>query len=128
MVPISNSGILNLNASSCAVGFTPAATYAYSSGASTMTITDTSSFPAGDDLTIIHVYVNDGFGGVAQDKIEAAAGNVVVSTAGLNPLCGYSVRVTFVTDNGLVADASAYHIGTTAPASGAVQYKNVDAC
>lgn len=128
MTPISNSGMLNLNAASCAVGFSPSATYAYSSGGSTMTITDTSTFGAGDGIDIIHVYVHDSFGNVALGKIEADGGNVAVSTSGLNATKGLHVRVMFVTDNRLVADASVYNVGSTAPVSGSVLYKNIDAC
>ena len=128
MTPISNSGILNLNASSCAVGFAPSATYAYSSGGSTMTITDTSTFGAGDDMGACIVFVHDSFGNVAQGRFTAAGGNVAVSTSSLNATLGLHVRVTIVTDNRLIADLSIYNVGTTSAASGSVAYKNVEAC
>lgn len=128
MMPISNSGILNLNASSCAVGFAPAATYAYNSGANTMTVTDTSSFGAGDDMGACIVYVHDSFGNVNQGRFTAGGGNVAVTTVGLNAAQGLHVRVTIVTDNRLIADLSVYNVGTGTPVSGSVAYRNVEAC
>jgi hypothetical protein len=128
MTPIDNSGLVNLNQNTCAVGFAPSATYAYSSGGATMTITDTSTFAATDGFDIIHVRVSDAFGNVALGKIEAAEGNVAVSTDSLDATEGLDVTVTFVSDNRLTADASVYKVPTQAPASGTLRYTNESAC
>ncbi len=128
MTPISNSGIININARSCAIGFAPSATYAYDSSAKTVTVTDTSTLPSGDDITIIHIRVTDAFGNVALGSISAAEGNDAVDVSGLDPIDGMSVNVMFVTDNRLTADGSVYNVATTSPASGNIRYVNVVAC
>jgi hypothetical protein len=128
MTPISNAGIVNINARSCAVGFNPAATYAFDAEAETMTVTDTSTLADDDDIAIIHVRVIDAFGTVALGKIEEAEGDVEIDTSGLDPIDGLSVTVTFVTDNRLVADGSVYNVGTTAPAEGNIRYVNKMSC
>jgi len=128
MTPIDNSGIVDILARSCAVGFAPSATYAYDSEAHTVTVTDTSTLPDGDDITIIHVRVIDAFGAIAIGKIEAAEGNVAVDVSDLDPIDGLSVTVTFVTDNRLTADGSVYNVGTTAPDDGNIRYVNKVSC
>ncbi len=100
MKAINNDGILNItNRCDCA-GFIPSVTYSYDSALDTMTITDASTFPAGDDLAKIRINVTDTHGGDKYSEITAAAGNVVVDTSGLNANGGLNVRVTVITDDG----------------------------
>lgn len=125
MTPISNAGILNILTGNQAAGFVPGASYVYDADAKTMTVTDTSALPDGDDLAVAHVRVYDEFGNKKSGRITAAEGNVVVNCATLDPLEGLSVTVQFVTDNGLTADAGAYKIGVGAPLEGDTRYTNI---
>lgn len=124
MTPLDNSGIININGRSCAVGFSPSATYEYVPGDQELIVTDTSSVPDGDDIKVIHVRVSDATGAVKYGKIEAAEGNVTVDVSTLDATDGLTVNVTFVTDNRLTADGSVYNIGTTAPDEGNIRYVN----
>ena len=127
-MPIDNAGIINIGQTAFVAGFVPSATFAYNAGAHTLTVTDASTYPAGDDLGIMHIKVYDEFGGEKSDKITVGAGNKAVDVSALDALKGLSVKVTVVTDNGLAATGGAYHIGSTAPVSGSMRYWNKDNC
>lgn len=124
--PIDNTNLVNLGQSNCATGFTPSCTYGLSG--TNVTVTDASTFKAGDDLDIIHVRITDNDGKYVTGKIETAAGNVVISVSTLNRLDGMAVTAQVVTEDGLTGDISVYDLGRTAPASGTMRYANVPAC
>lgn len=128
MKAIDNSGLLNICASCCVSGFAPAATYEYDSDAQTIKVTDTGDYPDGDDLLILHVYVTDVMGGKKYDKIVAPGGNVTIDVSELDAIGGFSVNVTFITNNRLRADAGVFNVGSTAPDSGNVRYINKSTC
>ena len=126
MNAISNFGFLNLFAVTTLNGFTPAVGYVYNAGAKTIAITDSSTYAAGDGLKIVHIHITDAMGGVLYNKVTVTGGGgaVTIDTSTLNPLAGYNITCTVVTNNGALGDLSAYGVGATSPATGSLSYPN----
>lgn len=75
MTPIDNTNLVSgLLRDYIAAGFTPAVAYAYDAGAKTVTVTDSSTIPAGDTLKAVHCKVHDQFGGEVRGSIIIAVG------------------------------------------------------
>ena len=101
----------------CGNGMVAKLNYVVDSTAKTVTVTDASTFGAGDDLNVVNVSVYDKDGNRKQGQITADAGNVVldVSTLNLNSL---DIIATVVSTKGAKADLGTYNIGSTALSGG----------
>lgn len=73
MINIDNRNILNIGSRCDCIGFTPTATWAYNSGAKTVTVTDATVFSSGDAFKSANVRVYDKFGSEAYAVIYSAA-------------------------------------------------------
>lgn len=115
MKAIDNSALLNINTPPVVTaGFVPALTYAYNSGAKTITVTDASAFPAGDGLKMINVKIHDQSGNTLYGSIAAAAGNtgaIDVSTMTLSK--DLTITATVATNKGCLSDGVANRINAT---------------
>ncbi|WP_313215015.1 hypothetical protein [Soonwooa sp.] len=103
-------------------GFNAAATFAVAATAKTVTVTDTSTFGAGDDLNVINVHVYDKEGKQKHGQITVDAGNVVIDVSTFN-LNSIDILVTVVSTKGCKADLGVYNVVATANSSGAVVNK-----
>ena len=118
MNAINNSGLLNPIGVIGTGAFAPSGTYAYNSGAATVTVTDTSTYAAGDSLKILHIYITDTDGTVEYKKITAGGGNVVADVSELDLSGGFNINCTVVTAFRYIGDMSAFQIGVNAPTTG----------
>ena len=75
MQAINNSGLLTICNVCGLTGFAPAIGYVYDPTGETITITDASTFGAGDGMKIEHLYVTDADGKVMYASIGAADGS-----------------------------------------------------
>lgn len=98
-------------------GFTPAATFAYNSGAHTVTVTDGSAYDAGDARKMLHARVTAVKGGKA---VASSAGAPVVDVSGLDLSEGFQVFATIVSNNGCISDGHFGNNWGTSAASGAL--------
>jgi len=105
MLAIDNTNIINLGRGNGLPGFIPKIAYVYDSGAKTVTITDTTTYQAGDAKKKLVVKVHDKFG-KSVSGIDAAAINV----ATLNLSKPLDITATLITNKDLVADGGAYDI------------------
>lgn len=124
MQAINNSGLLTVCNVCGLTGFAPAISYVYDAGAKTILITDASVFAGGDDMKIEHVRINDADGGQMYAHIDAASGTHTFDVSGLNPVEGFTITATVVSNNHMMGDLSAYNVGSGAPATGTLNYKN----
>lgn len=106
----------------CGNGLVPVLTYAVNTGAKTVTVTDASTFGAGDDLNVVNVSVYDKDGKEKHGQITVDAGNVVIDVTGMN-LSSLDIKATVVSTQGAKADLGIYNIGSVA-ASGNFIYAN----
>lgn len=105
---IDNTNLLQMCRDCGAVGFVPDVSYVYDAGAATITVTDSSTIPAGDSLVRIRIQVHDAFGGEVRDEIELAGGNQVVNIATLDRSKPLAIKVAIYTTNQIAADGGAY--------------------
>ncbi|GEN74078.1 hypothetical protein [Chryseobacterium lathyri] len=103
-------------------GFVAMLTYALDATAKTVTITDTSTFGAGDDLNVVNAHVYDKDGNEKHGQITADAGNVVLDVSSLN-LSSIDILATVISTQGCKADLGSYNIGSVA-LSGSLGNKN----
>lgn len=94
-------------------GFAAALAFSYNAGASTITVTDNSTYEAGDARKIVHLKVIDKNGAEVVGNIAAADGDdaVTLSTATLDASGGFRINATVVTNNGCISDGHAEAIG-----------------
>lgn len=93
-------------------GFVPKLTYVASGAAETVTITDASTFGAGDSFDNVNVWVYDKKGNEAVGSITAAAGNVVVDVSNLD-LALLDIKATVVSTAGCKTDLGIYNVPST---------------
>ncbi|GAB0154760.1 hypothetical protein CHRYSEOSP005_00200 [Chryseobacterium sp. Alg-005] len=103
-------------------GFAAKLNYAVDTEAKTVTITDASTFGAGDDLNVANVHVYDKDGNEKHEQITADGGNVVLDVSSLN-LSSIDILGTVISTKGCKADLGIYNIGSVA-LSGSLGNKN----
>lgn len=106
---IDNANLLQMCKDCGAVGFVPTVSYAYDAAAGTVTLTNTSTIPAGDTLKIIKCKVVDSFGGYKSGDIVSAGGfaPVVINVTTLNRNKPLGICVDIQTVNHIAADGMA---------------------
>lgn len=124
MQAINNSGLLTVCNVCGLAGFTPAATYVYDPTAKTIVVTEASTFGAGDGLKIIHISINDAQGNHLYYKLTVAGTNHSFDVSTMDPVEGFTITATVVTNLRAMGDMSAYRVGSWAPASGSLGWKN----
>lgn len=110
MNTIDNTNLLNMCRDCGAVGFIPSVSYAYDAVAETVTVTNASTIPADDALSVIKIRVHDFFGKEVRSVVPSAAPTtpVVVDVSDLDNSKGLSLTVTIFTDEHIAADGGAY--------------------
>lgn len=93
-------------------GFAPKLTYEADGTAKTVTVTDASTFGAGDALLAVNVWVYDKNGNEAVGNIAVAAGNDVIDVSGLD-LALLDIKATVVSTAGCKTDLGIYNIPST---------------
>jgi len=126
MNAIQNTGFLNLFAVTTLNGFTPSVGYVYDAVAHTITITDNSTYAAGDAIKIVHIHITDRMGGQVYNKVtvHGGGGAVAVDVSGLNAIEGFTINCTVLSNNGALGDLSAYGVGSTSPSTANLAYVN----
>ena len=124
MQAINNSGLLTICNVCGLTGFAPAIGYVYDPTGETITITDASTFGAGDGMKIEHLYVTEADGKVMYASIGAADGSHEFDVSGLNPVEGFTINATVVSNKRAMGDLSAYRVGAGAPTTGNLGYLN----
>lgn len=117
MLAFSNENIKDMLCGGCdCTGFTPSVTYVISSN--TLTITDASTYPAGDDRKILRVAIHDKQGGKVVAAITQGDGDdaQAVSIAALNRAEGIDMLITIVTQEGCISDGHASNLGASGSA------------
>lgn len=71
---IDNTNLLNMCRDCGAVGFIPSCAYTYDAVAATITVTNSSTIPAGDTLKLVKVRAHDFYGNEIRGSIEATGG------------------------------------------------------
>ena len=81
-----------------------------------LTITDATSYAAGDSRAVVNIAVFDKFGNKTEAQIDdsPASATIDVIEKGLDPSDGLDATVTVVSANGKVKDGSAHDIGKNA--------------
>jgi hypothetical protein len=94
-------------------GFTPSVTFVYSAGGGTVTVTDASTYPAGDARKIVNLRVTDKAGTKVDGNIAAADGDdaITMNVSSLDLSEGYRIDATVVTTAGCISDGHAGRIG-----------------
>ena len=124
MKAINNSGLLNICNVCGLSGFTPAASYVYDATAKTIVVTEASTFGAGDGLKIMHIYIHDCDGNSMYYTRTVAATNHSFDVSAMNPVEGFTITATIVTNLRAMGDLSAYNVGSGAPTTGNLGYNN----
>lgn len=105
---IDNTNLINMCRDCGAPGFLPVLVYAFDAAAKTVTVTNTSTIPAGDAFVKVKVRVHDQFGGTKTGQITVAATPLVLDVSTLNLSKQISLTATIITDLGIIADGGAY--------------------
>ena len=103
-------------------GFDAKANFTVDAAAKTVTVTDASTFGAGDDLNVVNVHVYDKDGHEKHGQIAADGGNTVIDIATFNR-SSIDILATVVSTKGCKADLGTYNIVATVNAAGAVANK-----
>lgn len=119
MIAIDNSNLVGLGNNCGCNGFSPAVAYTYNSGAKTVSLTDGSSFGAGDALKTVNVMVFDDFGNKALGSIQkGGSGYTSAPTIAFSGGGGSGAAATAVVTNGSVTGITITNAGsgyTSAP-------------
>ncbi len=108
MIAIDNSALLALGAGCGCPAFAPVVTMLYVAADEEITLTDSTTFSAGDGFKKINVSATDADGVVVKGAITAAAGDAVLDVSTLNQSKPIRVSATVVSDGGCMSDGSAY--------------------
>lgn len=103
-------------------GFSASITFTYNAGAGTITFTDASTYPAGDDRKIVNLRVKDKNSKTIDGNIAAADGDdaVTLNLSTLDLSEGFEAYATVVTNEGCISDGHYGRIGMTAAAAGSI--------
>lgn len=131
MKAIDNSGLINFCHSCNVSGFVPAITFSMANSTKILTVTDATTYPAGDGANVVNLIVSDKFGNVKTAQITATSTTIDLST-GFNLTEGYTIQAMVASDNRLTADLTAYDVyrystastGTTTGSLGYVDTNN----
>lgn len=102
MLAIDNTNLKN-DCCNAIAGFTPKVKAVIDAALKTVTVTDETTYPAGDGLKKLVVKIHDQFGGTVEGTTGAA-----ISIATLNLAKPINITGTVNTTDNLVADGSAY--------------------
>jgi hypothetical protein len=119
MTAIDNSGFLNVCHNCGGAGFTPGISYAFVAATKKLTVTNTSTFPAGDSLNVVNITVTDRFGNSKTAQITTAP-VVVDLVVPFDVSLGFNIQATVVSNKRLLADLSAYDVASTIGAASGV--------
>ncbi len=108
MPVINNANLLQMCHDCGAVGFLPVVAYAYDAGGAEITITNTSTIPAGDAFEMLKVRVHDEFGNEVRGVQTVQATPLVLDVSTLNRSKTLAITVTLTTDDEIAADGGAY--------------------
>lgn len=114
MSAIDNSNLINNLCGGCeCTGFVPAVTFSYNSGAGTITVTEASTYAAGDARKIANLRVSDKNGTKVAGSISEADGDdaVTIDVSSLDLSEGYRIDATVVSTAGCISDGHAGRIG-----------------
>lgn len=112
MNAFSNVNIKDKLCGDCAcTGFAPTATFAYDAGAGTITVTNATTYPAGDSAKQMLVKAIDKDAGQVVGNSTSATGVVTLDVSGLNNAEGFTVLVTVETTKQCISDGHAKWIG-----------------
>lgn len=114
MSAIDNSNLKTGLCGGCeCTGFIPAVTFSYNSGAGTITVTEASTYAAGDARKIVNLRVSDKNGDKVVSNISEADGDdaVTIDVSTLDLSEGYRLDATVVTTAGCISDGHAGRIG-----------------
>lgn len=129
MKAIDNSGLQTFCHSCQVAGWAPAVTFSLANSTKILTITDTSTYPAGDDRKALNVTVTDRFGNVksAQMAVDVDDAFTIDLSSGFNLAEGFVIQAMIVSNNRLIADLTAYDVykystATTGTTAGSLGY------
>lgn len=92
----------------------PGATFAYNSGAKTMTVTGAATLTAPDTFKNANVQVSDAQGGTVKGSFATATGNTgALDISGLDLTTSLTVKCFMVTNKGVQATGEATYINVT---------------
>lgn len=111
---IDNSGLINACYTGCDVaGFTPSVSYTYNAGTGDVVVTNASTLPEEDELSVIHLRLLDHFGGEVKGAIRAGgSGYTSAPTVTFSGGGGSGAAGTAVVENGRVVDVTITNAGT----------------
>jgi hypothetical protein len=113
MKAIDNSNVLDYPQKAPGLGVAASVAFSYNSGTSDLTITDNSTYPAGDSRKSVNITVFDRFGNKKEAAIGVAPNNVVISlAAGINKTEGVSIIATVVSAKNGQRDGSVHEVTT----------------
>ncbi len=107
-------------------GFIAAATFGFVTATKVLTITEASTFPAGDGLKRVNIVVSDKLGNTKVGTITAAAGNTTIdldAATSLDLTGPVQVQVTITTNKGLVKDGAYYDLSPNVDGSGSLVFE-----
>lgn len=107
---INNANLLQMCRDCGAAGFVPVVSYAYDGAGAEVTVTNSSTIPAGDTFAKVHVRVHDFSGKAISGAITVPATPLVLDISTLNRSKPLAITVTVITTNNIVADGSAHGI------------------
>jgi hypothetical protein len=109
-----NSNLVNGLCGGCeCTGFVPAVTFVYDANAGTITVTEASTYAAGDARKICNIRVTDKAGNKVDGNISAADGDdaVTIDVSDLDLSEGYRIDATVLANSGCISDGHAGRIG-----------------
>ncbi|RYZ84158.1 MAG: hypothetical protein EOP04_18575 [Proteobacteria bacterium] len=130
MKAIDNSGLKNFCHTCQVAGWAPAVTFSLANSTKILTLTDTSTYPSGDDRNVLNATITDRFGNVKTAQMLGSdvddAFTIDLST-GFNITEGFVIQVMIVSNNRLIADLTAYDVyryntATTGTTAGSLGY------
>lgn len=112
MKAIDNSNILDYPQKAPGLGVVASVAFSYNAGTTTLTITDNSTYPAGDSRKAVNITIFDKFGGKKEAAIDDDPNNVAINIAALNKTEGVSIIATVVSVKNGQRDGSVHDVTT----------------
>lgn len=113
MKAIDNSGLKTFCHSCQVAGWAPAATFSLNTSTKVLTIVDTSTYPSGDDRSVLNLVCSDRFGNVKTSQMLGTDSDDTFTlslASGFDLSEGFVIQVTIVSNKGLIADLTAYDV------------------
>lgn len=124
MTAMDNTGLLTLTHYS-APGIAPVVAYAYDAEDEEITVTNSSTFGAGDSFKAVIITVTDCNGKQVHAKISVAATPNVINVSTLDAYGGFNILAQVISTKREQAILTAYGVGATLAASGNLRHKNI---